>query len=91
MGCSVILVHKIERRLYLEGLTHKPTVFIGVPALFGLLCLMKNADVESVNYFASGGDAMPDKIRVGFELIYRRKIAAGYGLKRNFPSAHGRS
>lgn len=86
MGCSVILVHKIERRYISEGLTHKPTLFIGVPALFGLLCLMKNADVESVNYFASGGDAMPDKIRAGFELIYRRKIAAGYGLSETSPA-----
>jgi long-chain acyl-CoA synthetase len=85
MGCTVILVPKIERRFILEGLTHKPTMFIGVPALFGLLCLMKNADVDSVHYFASGGDAMPDKIRAGFELIYRRKIAAGYGLSETSP------
>ncbi len=85
MGCSTIIVPKIERRYISEGLTHKPTIFIGVPALFGLLCLMKNAQVDSVNYFASGGDAMPDKIRAGFELIYRRKIAAGYGLSETSP------
>ena len=81
MGCTVIIVPRIERRFILEGLTHKPTVFLGVPALFGLMCLMKNADVDSVKYFASGGDAMPDKIRGGFELIYRRKIGAGLWLK----------
>ena len=85
MGCSIIIVPKIERRHIVEGLTHKPTIFLGVPALFGLMCLMKNAHVDSVNYFASGGDAMPDKIRAGFELIYRRKIAAGYGLSETSP------
>lgn len=85
MGCSTIIVQKIERRYIMEGLTHKPTIFLGVPALFGLLCLMKNAKVDSVNYFASGGDAMPDKIRGAFELIYRRKIAAGYGLSETSP------
>ncbi len=85
MGCAIIIVPKVERRYILEGLTHKPTIFIGVPALFGLLCLMKNADLDSVNYFASGGDAMPDKIRGAFELIYRRKIAAGYGLSETSP------
>lgn len=85
MGCSIIIVPKIERRYIAEGLTHKPTIFLGVPALFGLLCLMKNAKVDSVNYFASGGDAMPDKIRAAFELIYRRKIAAGYGLSETSP------
>ena len=41
MGCAVIIVPRIERRFILEGLTHKPTVFIGVPALFGLMCLMR--------------------------------------------------
>lgn len=85
MGCCVILVPKIERRNILEGLTHRPTMFIGVPALFGLMCLLKNANVDSVHYFASGGDAMPDKIRAAFELLYRRKIAAGYGLSETSP------
>ena len=85
MGCTVIIVPKIERRHILEGLSHQPTVFLGVPALFGLLCLMKNAPLESVNYLASGGDAMPDKIRAGFELIYGRKIGAGYGLSETSP------
>ena len=85
MGCAVIIVHKIERRYILEGLTHKPTIFVGVPALFGLMCLMRNADVSSVNYFASGGDAMPDKIRAGFEMIFQRKIGAGYGLSETSP------
>lgn len=85
MGCAVIIVPRIERRYILEGLMHGPTIFLGVPALFGLMCLMKNADLASVNYFASGGDAMPDKIRGTFEMIYGRKIAAGYGLTETSP------
>jgi long-chain acyl-CoA synthetase len=85
MGCSVIIVSKIERRYILEGLTHKPTVFTGVPALFGLMCLLKDADLDSVKYFASGGDALSDKIRGAFEMIYQRKIGAGYGLSETSP------
>jgi long-chain acyl-CoA synthetase len=85
MGCAVIIVPRIERRYILEGLAHEPTLFVGVPALFGLLCLMKNVALGSVNYFASGGDAMPDKIRGAFEMIYGRKIAAGYGLTETSP------
>lgn len=84
-GCCVIIVPKIERRYILEGLTHKPTIFLGIPALFGLMCLLKTADVSSVRYFASGGDAMPDKIRAGFEMIYQRKICDGYGLSETSP------
>jgi long-chain acyl-CoA synthetase len=85
LGCTIIVVAKIDRRALLNGLKHKPTLFLGVPALFGLLCLLKNAPLESVNYFASGGDAMSDKIRSAFALIYNRKIANGYGMTETSP------
>jgi long-chain acyl-CoA synthetase len=84
-GITIILVPKIERRQILEGLQHKPTIFLGVPALYGLLCLMKTAPLDSVRLFVSGGDALPDKIRSAFGLIYRRKIANGYGLTETTP------
>lgn len=83
--CTIVLVPKIDRRYILAGLKHKPTVFLGVPALFGLLCLMKNAPLNSIQFFASGGDAMPDKIRMAFSLLYRRKIASGYGMTEASP------
>jgi long-chain acyl-CoA synthetase len=86
MGAAVIIVPKIERRYLLDGLKHKPTLFLGVPALFGLLCLMKNAPVDSVKYFVSGGDSLPDKIRSFFGLIYRRNICNGYGLTETSPT-----
>jgi long-chain acyl-CoA synthetase len=85
IGCTVIVVPKIERRAILEGLKYKPTIFLGVPALYGLLCLLKHAPLESVRIFASGGDALPDKIRSIFGLLYRRKICSGYGLTEASP------
>lgn len=84
-GCTVILVPKIDRHALLDGIAHKPTVFLGVPTLYGLLCLLKTADLSSVEYFISGGDVLPDKIRMGFELIYRRKLCNGYGLTETTP------
>jgi len=84
-GLTVIVVPKIERRAILAGLVHKPTLFLGVPALYGLLCLMKNAPLDSVRLFVSGGDALPDKIRSYFALIYRRRICNGYGLTETSP------
>jgi long-chain acyl-CoA synthetase len=84
-GSSVIIVPRIERRLILEGLQKKPTLFFGFPALYGLLCLMKNAPLDSVKRFVSGADAMPDKIRAAFAMIYGRKICAGYGLTEASP------
>ncbi len=85
IGATVILVPKIDRRYILSGLKHKPTGFFGVPALYGLMCLLKTAPLDSVKFFVSGGDAMPDKIRAYFELLYRRKICNGYGLTETSP------
>jgi len=84
-GASVIIVKKIDRRLILKGLALKPTIFFGFPALYGLLCMMKNAPLESIKLFVSGADALPDKIRLGFAIIYGRRICAGYGLSEASP------
>ncbi len=85
VNCSVIIIPKIERRSLLEGLKKKPTIFLGVPALYGLMCLLKTADFQKVKNFVSGGDALPDKIRAGFGLLYGRKICNGYGLTETSP------
>jgi long-chain acyl-CoA synthetase len=85
MGCTIIFVPKLERRAILTGLMHAPTIFVGVPALFGVLCLLKTAPLDTVSYFFSGGDALPDKIRAAFSLVYRRKISSGYGITEASP------
>jgi len=82
---TVIVVPHIDRRAILEGLKYKPTIFLGVPALYGLMCLLKTAPLESVRLFISGGDALPDKIRAGFSLLYRRRICSGYGMTETSP------
>jgi long-chain acyl-CoA synthetase len=85
-GYTVILVHKIERRLIIKNLEkYKPTIFLGVPALYGLLCLLRKVPLESVELFVSGGDALPDRIRSVFSLLFRRKICCGYGLTETTP------
>jgi long-chain acyl-CoA synthetase len=84
-GSSVIVVPRIERRYILESLRKNPTLFFGFPALYGLLCLMKNAPIGSIKRFVSGADAMPDKIRAAFAMIYGRKICSGYGLTEASP------
>jgi long-chain acyl-CoA synthetase len=84
-GSTIILVKKIDRKLIKDGLRHKPTLFFGFPALYGLLCLMKNASLDSVKMFVSGADMLPDKIRGIFSMIYRRKICTGYGLTEAAP------
>jgi len=85
MGSTVIIVPKINRRYIMQGLRYKPTIFLGVPALYGLVCSLKSMALESVKLFVSGGDALPDKIRALFGLVYRRKICNGYGLTETSP------
>ncbi len=85
LGATIIIIPRIERRLIREGLEEKPTLFFGFPALYGLLILMRNAPLESVRLFISGADALSDKIRAGFALLYGRKICSGYGLTEASP------
>lgn len=85
VGATVIIVPRIDRNSVMRNLAHKPTLLIGIPAFFGLLCMLKNANLDSVNYCVSGGDALPDRIRMVFGLVYRRKICNGYGLTETSP------
>ncbi len=85
IGSSVIIVAQIDRKLIFEGLKRKPTLFFGVPALYGLLCLLRTAPLDSVKFFVSGADMLPDKIRSAFSIIYGRRICAGYGLTETSP------
>jgi long-chain acyl-CoA synthetase len=85
IGSCTIVVKKIDRKLILEGLTKKPTIFVGFPALYGLLCLLKTAPLNSIRIFVSGADMLPDKIRSAFATVYGRKICAGYGLTETSP------
>ncbi len=85
LGAAVIIVPKIDRKALLQGIAHRPTVVAGIPQLFGLFCLLKKIDFSSVRFFICGGDALPDKIRKFFELIYGRKLCNGYGLSETSP------
>lgn len=85
LGAAVIVVPKIDRKALLQAIACKPTIVLGIPQLFGLFCLLKNIDFSSVRFFVSGGDALPDKIRKLFELIYGRKLCNGYGLSETSP------
>jgi long-chain acyl-CoA synthetase len=84
-GACVIIVSRIDRSMIMAGLKKKPTIFFGMPALFGLLCLMKKAPLDSVKIFISGADMLPAKISAAFSIIYGRKICPGYGLSEAAP------
>jgi long-chain acyl-CoA synthetase len=85
VGAAAIIVPKIDRSNLLNGLKHKPTLVVGIPALYGIFSLMRTVEFGHVRYFFSGGDALSNKIRSAFELLYRRKLCNGYGLTESSP------
>lgn len=85
IGGTAIIAPKIDRKSITKGFEHKPDIFIGVPAIYGMLCILKDLDFSNIEYFISGGDALPNKIKMYFELIYKRKICNGYGLTECSP------
>lgn len=85
VGGTAITVAKIDRRSIVQAIEQQPNVIIAVPAIYGLFCMLKTLDFSSVKYFASGADALPEKIRAGFEQLYRRKIINGYGMTECSP------
>lgn len=85
VGATAIIVPKIDRRSLIKGISHKPTLVVAVPALYGLFCMLKNLSFPHVRYFVAGGDALSDKIRSLFALVYGRKIGNGYGLTETSP------
>lgn len=85
LGSTAIIIPKIDRSNILAAIKHKPDMVVAVPAIYGLFCMLKTIDFGNVRYFASGGDALSDKIRAYFSLLYRRKICNGYGLTETAP------
>ncbi|MBN2267494.1 MAG: AMP-binding protein [Candidatus Babeliaceae bacterium] len=85
VGAATIIVPQIKRSALIEGLDHQPTVVVGIPQLYGLFCLLPKVHFERVRLFFSGGDNLPDKIRFGFEMLYGRRLANGYGLTETAP------
>lgn len=85
VGALVIIVPSINRTHLIQGFSQNPTIILGIPQLYGLLCLMKTLQFPTTKLFVSGGDSLQNKIRMHFELIYNRKLVDGYGLTETGP------
>ena len=85
VGATAIIVSKIDRRSLIQGIKQHPTMIVAVPALYGLFCILRTLKFPNVKYFIAGGDALSDKIRSLFALVYNRKLSNGYGLSETSP------
>ena len=72
-------------RLFRE---HKPTLFIGIPSMYGALLSVKDAgpaDFASLKYAVSGAEPLPESIRQRFLDRFNINIDQGYGLTETSP------
>jgi long-chain acyl-CoA synthetase len=63
------------------------TVFIAVPAMFGLLARSRGHDegLRGVRLPVSGGEALPTAYREGYRQRFGREVLEGYGLTETSP------
>lgn len=67
---------------------HRPSVFIGIPAMFNALLHVRDAsreDFASLRIAVSGGEPLPDAVAGAFRERFGVTIAEGYGLTETSP------
>lgn len=85
IGITVILVPKITRSALTTGISQSPTIVLGIPGFYGILCKLQHISFPDVRYFVSGGEPLTTNIRRFFSLRFGRTIANGYGLTEAGP------
>lgn len=89
VGCKVVYTARFVPQKIVRLLrTHHPTVFVGLPSMYGALLRVKDArreDFESVRYLVSGGEPLPDAIFDRFRERFGVQISEGYGLTETSP------
>jgi long-chain acyl-CoA synthetase len=85
VGLTIILIPKITRSALINGIQHRPTIVLGIPGLYGILCKLPHISFPDVRYFCSGGEPLTTNIRRFFALRFGRTLANGYGLTESGP------
>ncbi len=88
-GARIILLPRFNAAELIEMIaSEKPTVFIGVPNMYRALLdqpTLIDADLSSLRYCLSSGDAMPPDILTAFEKACGLPILEGYELTEASP------
>lgn len=98
MAAQMVLLPRFELDDTLRAMMRtKPTVFPGVPTLYGAIAKRaeaKRADLSFVRLCISGGAPLPQEVGALFEKVTGAKLVEGYGLTETSPvvacnPAHG--
>lgn len=92
LGASVVtFANPLEYRFICEKIReHKITFIVGTPTFFnGYLRKAKEGDLDSVRIGISGGDKLPEKIRLTYKNEYDVCVLEGYGATETSPVIAG--
>jgi len=87
-GRVVYTARFVPRRLFELIREHRPTGFVGVPAMYRALLADRSAssdDFRSFRYLICGGEPLPPELRAQFEERFGLGINQGYGLTETGP------
>lgn len=89
IGCRAVYTARfIPRKLVTLARTHRATVLIAIPSMYGALRMVKDAqreDLQSLRYVVSGGEPLPQAVSDGFFERFGIRISEGYGLTETSP------
>lgn len=93
-GCMVLVPRFEPKQVIEEIITHKVSVFAGVPTMYIALLSAGQADTEvahqlkqSLRLGVSGGASLPVEVLRQFEELFEVPILEGYGLSETAPVA----
>jgi len=91
LGAVIIMHPRFELDALLQDIhKKKPTVFDGVPTMFGAINAhpkLKDFDLKSIKACISGGAPLPVEVKQKFEEFSGCKLVEGYGLTETSPVA----
>jgi long-chain acyl-CoA synthetase len=85
----VYTVRFVPRRMLELARQHRPTCFVGIPAMYRALLNERGArpdDFASARLLVSGADALPADVRDAFRERFGATINEGYGLTETGPA-----
>lgn len=89
VGCRVVYSARfVPSRIVALIRRHRPSVFIGIPSMYGGLLRVKDArpeDFASLRYVVSGAEPLPASIFEAFRERFGITINEGYGLSETSP------
>lgn len=87
VGGSTIIIDRFLPQRTLEIIEkEKPTIFVGVPAMFGMMSFAPgDYDISSVRLWLSGGAKLTEEVREKFEERFKVEIREGYGITEASP------